>query len=54
MADQDYDELQDVLTEKADQEEHEKDKMDVDNRSIYTVKGIIQKKAENAQDDRKD
>lgn len=53
MADQDYDEIQDALTDKAIEEQHQKDEMDVDNRSIYTVKHIIDKKSENAQDERK-
>jgi hypothetical protein len=52
MAD-DYDEVQDQLIEELLEEKHEKDEMAVDNRSIYTVKQVLDKKTEQAQDDKR-
>lgn len=44
------DKLQDELTE--EELEQEQDLVKVDNRSIYTIKDVIDRKAENARHDR--
>ncbi len=49
---EDFEKVQDALQKKSDKEKLDKSKMDIDNRSIFTIRDTIVKRSRESQDER--